>query len=200
MMFRTPFRTLPSPALAAILWMSFAGGVTAAPITYEIDPAHTFPSFEGDHMGISVWRGKFNGTTGTLTLDRDADSGSVDVSIDMKSVDFGLDDMNTHAMSKDFFDVETFPTARYVGRLAKFVDGRPTRVDGELTLHGVTQPVALTINRFKCIAHPMHKRDLCGADALATFDREAFGLTAGKDYGFDMSVTVRIQMEAVAPP
>jgi polyisoprenoid-binding protein YceI len=172
--------------------------VMAAPQIYDIDPAHTYPSFEGDHMGVSVWRGKFNKTTGTLRLDKEAGAGSVDVTIDLNSVDFGHDDMNKHAMSADFFDVEKNPTATYKGTMRDFVDGVPTRVEGELTLHGVTKPVELRINRFKCIEHPMLKRDLCGADALTTFDREAFGLTAGKDYGFDMTVTVRIQMEAVA--
>ncbi len=187
-------------ATLALMMVASIGTAVAAPVVYEIDPTHTFPSFEADHMGISVWRGKFNRTSGTMTMDSDDGSGSVEVSIDMKSVDFGLDEMNQHAMAPDFFDVDRFPTATYRGRFADVVGGRPTRIDGELTLHGVTRPVDLTINLFKCIPHPLHKRELCGADAMATFDRDAFGLTAGKDHGFDMSVTVRIQMEAVARP
>jgi len=177
------------------------GSVTAAaaPTTYELDPAHTYPSFEGDHLGgVSVWRGKFNQSTGKVTLDRAAGTGTVDVTIDVASVDFGHDEMNKHALSADFFDVAKFPTATYKGTLGGFVDGLPTTLTGNLTMHGVTKPVSLKINKFKCMPHPMLKRELCGADALGTFDREAFGLSAGKAYGFDMNVTLRIQAEAVA--
>ena len=67
---------------------------------------------------------------------------------------------------------------------------------GELTLHGVTLPVPLTINRFKCMPHPWRKKEVCGADATASFQRDAFGITAGADHGFDMGVLVRIQVEA----
>ena len=174
-----------------------SGTAMAAPVDYEIDPDHTYPSFEADHMGISFWRGKFNRTTGTLVVDKAAGTGSVEVSIDMDSVDFGLDAMNEHAGTAEFFDVARYPKATYKGELEDFVDGAPTRVVGELTLHGITKPVELKIDRFKCIPHPMYKRELCGANATATFKRDEFGLAAGKDYGFSMAVDLRIQMEAI---
>ena len=170
---------------------------TAAPVSYQIDPDHTYPSFEADHMGISVWRGKFNKSAGTLIVDKAAATGSVDVSIDMDSVDFGLDTMNEHAKTAEFFDVAKYPKATYKGRLEGFIDGTPTRVVGELTLHGITRPVELKIALFKCIPHPMYKRELCGANATAVFKRDEFGLVAGKDYGFNMDVNLRIQMEAI---
>lgn len=192
---KTTMTTRLLPLLAA---MACIGAVNATPVSYEIDPHHTYPSFEGDHMGISVWRGKFNRTTGTMILDKTAGTGSIDVKVDLGSVDFGHDEMNEHAISADFFDVTKHPQAAYKGKLAGFADGVPTRVEGELTLHGITRPVELKINQFKCIPHPLSKRDLCGADALATFGRDDFGLDAGKEHGFDMQVTVRIQMEAVA--
>lgn len=181
------------------LLVAASGQVMAAPVSYDIDPMHTYPSFEADHMGISYWRGKFNKTTGTLVLDKEGATGSVDVKIDIASVDFGLDAMNEHAVSPEFFDSAKYPQATYKGKLVDFVDGAPTRVVGDLTLHGVTRPVELKINRFKCIPHPMFKRDLCGADASAVFKRDEFGLSAGKDYGFSMDVNLRIQMEAVVP-
>lgn len=185
-------RTLILAMLAAT-----SGIATAAPVTYEIDPNHTYPSFEADHMGISFWRGKFNKSAGTLIVDKTAGTGSVDVDIDIGSVDFGLDAMNEQAVSAEFFDVGKYPEATYKGRLEDFVDGAPTRVVGELTLHGVTRPVELRIDRFKCIPHPMYKRELCGANATAMFKRDEFGLVAGKDYGFNMDVNLRIQMEAI---
>jgi polyisoprenoid-binding protein YceI len=175
-----------------------AGVATAAPVTYEIDPAHTYPSFEADHMGISFWRGKFNKSKGKVVLDKEAGAGTVDIEIDMDSADFGQDALNKHVKGKDFFDVKKFAKARYKGTLAGWANGAPTRVDGELTMHGVTKPVTLNVSLFKCIAHPMFKRDYCGADASATIDREAFGINAGKDYGFKMDVSLRIQVEALA--
>lgn len=170
----------------------------AAPETYEIDPSHTYPSFEASHMGVSLWRGKFNSSSGQVVLDKDKGAGTVDVTVDVNSIDFGHDKMNEHARGADLFDVAKYPTATYKGKLEGFVDGKPTKVVGELTLHGVTKPLELKINSFKCIPHPMLKRELCGADALATFQRDAFGISAGKDWGFSMDVTLRIQVEAVA--
>jgi polyisoprenoid-binding protein YceI len=183
-------------ALAATL-LSLAVAASAKPVRYEIDPSHTFPSFEADHMGVSVWRGKFNSSQGEISLDKSAGTGTVEVTIDTASVDYGLDVMNDKAREADLLDAGKFPKAVYKGRLADFRDGAPTRVKGELTLRGVTRPLDLTIDRFKCIPHPLHKRELCGADALGTFRRDEFGIDAGKDYGFDMNVTLRIQVEAV---
>jgi polyisoprenoid-binding protein YceI len=181
--------------LASLLLAS--GTALAAPATYTIDPTHTFPSFEADHMGMSMWRGKINRNTGTITLDKAAGTGSVDITMDMTSIDFGLDIMNSKAREPELFDTAKFPQARYTGRLDGFQNGAPTRVVGELTLHGVTKPVTLTINTFKCMPHPMLKRDWCGADASATLNRADFGIDAGKDWGFKMDVGLRISVEAV---
>ena len=170
--------------------------VHAAQERYTIDPQHTFPSFEADHMGMSHWRGKFNRSSGSVLLDKVEGKGSVEVEIDVASVDFGLDALNTAAIGEELFDTAKYPKATYRGELADFVDGAPTRVRGQLTLHGVTRPVELRITRFKCMPHPLSKRDWCGADAEASFDRSQFGLDAGKAYGFDMTVALRIQVEA----
>lgn len=164
---------------------------------YTIDPDHTYPSFEADHMGLSVWRGKFDKTSGRIVVDKTAHSGSVEIAIDMGSVDFGLDALNTWATGPALFETAKYPRAGYKGKLADFVEGVPTRVLGKLTLHGVTHPLDLKIESFKCIPHPLYKRQLCGADASASFDRTDYGLVAGKDYGFDMRVTLRIQVEAL---
>jgi polyisoprenoid-binding protein YceI len=187
---RSICRCLP---LAALLPFAAA----AAPARYTLDPAHTYPSFEADHMGLSTWRGKLDRSEGWVELDKAAGSGSVEVSIALDSIDFGNGPLNAWARGKDFFDVARYPRALYKGRLAGFVDGAPTRVDGTLSLHGVTRPLTLRIDHFKCMPHPLYKRDWCGADALGSFDRHAFGLDAGKDYGFDMQVALRIQVEAV---
>jgi polyisoprenoid-binding protein YceI len=186
-------------AVAVALMVSTFGAVTASAeeARYTLDPTHTYPSFEADHFGVSKWRGKMNRSSGTVTLDRAAHSGTVNVTIDLSSIDFGLDALNTWAVGPEFFNTAQFPQATYVGRFTQFQQDVPTHVDGQLTLHGVTRPVALTINSFACKPHPMLKREWCGADAFGTFQRDQFGLGAGKDYGFKMEVTLRIQVEGV---
>jgi polyisoprenoid-binding protein YceI len=182
-----------------VFLLAASGSALAAATTYRIDPDHTYPSFEADHMGgLSVWRGKFNHTRGTVTLDKAAGLGTVDVTVDMTSADFGQEQLNKGAQGKDLFETAKYPQARYTGKLVDFVNGAPTRVTGKLTLHGVTHPLDLKIDSFKCMQHPVFKREVCGADALATFRRDTFGIDAGKDYGFGMDVTLRIQVEAIA--
>lgn len=170
---------------------------SAASVHYTLDPAHTYPSFEADHMGISTWRGKFNHSRGWVALDTAAGTGMLEVSVALDSIDFGQEPLNAWARGKDFFDVAHHPQAVYKGRLTGFVDGAPTRVEGTLSLHGITRPLVLRIDHFKCMQHPVFKRDWCGADALGSFDRGAFGLDAGKGHGFDMKVALRIQVEAL---
>ncbi len=185
-------------SVIAIALFSVSGALVAAPVAYNIDPNHTFPSFEADHFGgMSVWRGKFNKSSGTITLDRAAHSGDVDITIDVGSINFGLDKMDEHAKSDQIFDVAKFPTATYKGHFSKFNGDVPTTVEGEFTLHGVTKPVTLTINSFKCMPHPMLKKEFCGADASATINRADFGVNYGQNYGFNMAVKLSIQVEAV---
>ena len=183
--------------IAAIATVTATAGAFAAD-TYVIEPNHTFPSFEADHMGgLSVWRGKFTNTSGSITLDRKAKTGTVDITIDAGTIDFGHAKMNEHAKSADMFDVAKFPTATYKSKSITFKGDTPVSVDGELTLHGVTRPVKLTINQFKCIQHPMFKREACGADATASFNRSDFGIDYGVQMGFNPTVKLAIQVEAL---
>lgn len=185
-------KNLSIALLAAVL----ATGAQAAD-TYKIDPSHTYPSFEADHFGgLSVWRGKFNKTEGSIVLDRAAKNGNVDIVIDTSTIDFGNDKLNEHAKKPEMFDTAKFPTATYKGKLV-FKGDVPTSVDGQLTLHGVTKPVTLNIDKFKCIQHPMLKREVCGADATATFNRSDFGIAYGTQMGFNPEVKLAIQVEAV---
>ena len=168
----------------------------AAPVSYTIDPGHTYPSFEADHMGVSILRGKFNKTTGSVVIDRAAKTGTIDIVIDADSLDFGHDKLNAHAKNADMFDVAKFPTATYKSKSITFKGDVPATVEGELTLHGVTKPVTLTINKFKCIDHPMLKKEVCGADASAEFKRSDFGINYGLPR-FAPEVKLAIQVEAV---
>ena len=187
-----------NPLLLAPALLSLAAFAQAAPSTYDIDPTHTYPSFEADHMGLSHWRGKLNKSAGTIVYDKATGAGSVDVKMDLASIDFGLDAMNAWATGEKFFNVEKNPSATFKGRFDGAKAGVPTQVVGELTLNGKTRPLTLTVHQLKCVPHPMLKRELCGADASGSFNREEFGLGAGKDYGFKMEVNLRIQVEAIA--
>jgi polyisoprenoid-binding protein YceI len=169
----------------------------AAPVTYKIDPNHTYPSLVTDHMGgVSKWRGKLNKTAGTIVLDREAQTGTVEVVSDTSSIDFGNDKLNAHVTGPDILDAEKHPQITYKGKLTEFKNGAPTKVDGHLTLRGVTKPVTLTINEFLCKPHPVSKKEFCGADASATFDRSEFGVNFGEKMGFKMDTKLEIQVEA----
>jgi len=184
-------------ALPATVLALLAGTAMAAPVTYKIDPAHTYPSFEADHMGgLSVWRGKFDSSQGTVVLDKEKSTGTVDITVDTTSIDFGHAKLNEHAKSAEMFDVAKFPTATFKGTLAGFKDGAPTEVKGELTLHGVTKPVTLKIDKFLCKPSPMTKKEVCGADATAVINRGDFGVSYGDKYGFNMETKLAIQVEA----
>ena len=151
----------------------------AASETYVIDPTHTYPSIEFSHMGISVWRGKFDKTSGTIVIDRTAKIGSVDIHVDPASINFGLAAMDDKARSEDFFNVVEYPTATYKGTL-KFEGDMPRSIVGEITLLGVTKPLTLTINSTKCIPHPMTGKELCGADAQGEVNWSQFGMKWSK--------------------
>ena len=189
------FLTIISLALLSSFGISFT---QAKPITYEIDSSHTFPAFEADHMGgLSLWRGKINSTSGEIVLDKDKETGSVNVIMDMSTIDFGHEGMNKHAKNSDMFDVEKYPEAVYKGNLTDFIDGAPTKVKGSLTLHGVTKPVDLDIKSFKCRLHPFKLKQVCGADAYGNIMRDDFGVDYAKRLGFKMEVALRIGVEAI---
>jgi polyisoprenoid-binding protein YceI len=162
-----------------------------APTSYTIDPDHTHPSFEVDHFGgLSNWRG-------SVELDAAAKTGSVDVIVDAASIDFAHDKLNAHVSGSEMLDVAKYPTAEYKGKFVDFANGAPKTISGQLTLHGVTKPVTLTINSFKCIEHPMLKKQVCGADASGSFNRADFGVNYGQQYGFNQDVLLRIQVEGI---
>jgi polyisoprenoid-binding protein YceI len=182
---------------AAVLAASLSGGAFAAD-TYQLDPNHTYPSFSADHFGgLSVWRGKFTKTTGTVTLDTAAKTGTVEVTIDPASVDTGNAKLDDHLKTDAFFNVAKFPAATYKGTQIKFDGDKPVEVIGTLTMHGVTKPVDLKIESFKCIMHPMLKKEVCGVEASAKFDRADFGIDFGKKYGFNMETKLQIQAEGI---
>jgi polyisoprenoid-binding protein YceI len=179
----------------ACLLLACAFPALAADERFTLDPDHTFPSLEFPHMGLSIWRGKFNRTSGHVRLDRKARTGSVEAVIDVASIDFGHDEMNKHALAKDWLNVEQYPTMTYRGTL-EFKGDTPVAANGQLTLRGIIRPVRLILNGFNCIEHPFYKKEACGADAVGQLDRADFGMDQYTQNGMGI-ISLRIQVEAL---
>lgn len=168
----------------------------AAPETYVIDPTHTLPRFEYSHFGYSLQLSRFDKTSGTITLDRARKTGSVDVTIDAKSVNTGVALFNGHIQEADFFDTEMFPTITFKSNRLKFSGDKLVKVDGELTIKDITKPVTLKVISFKCMPHPMLKKDACGATATTKVKRSDFNMSKHVPYVGD-EVTLTIPVEAI---
>lgn len=168
----------------------------AASDTYIIDGNHTFPKFEYSHFGYSLQQSRFDKTSGKITLDRAAKTGSAEISIDTRSINTGYDVFNGHLKGEDFFDVEKFPTATYKSTSIKFDGDKPVAIEGNLTVKGITKPVTLTVTAFKCMPHPFAKKDACGANATAKVKRSDFNLAKYVPNVGD-EVTLSIAVEAI---
>jgi polyisoprenoid-binding protein YceI len=185
------YTRLASLALGSLL----AAPAMAAPETYDIDPTHTFPSFEVNHLGFSTQRGRFDTTGGRIVLDRAARSAQVEITIDAKSISTGVAKLEEHLRNADFFDVANHPTLTFTSTGAKFNGDKLVALDGRLTLRGVTRPVTLTVTAFHCGLNPIVKKQACGADATATIKRSEFGINYALPAVGD-EVKLLIQVEA----
>lgn len=173
-----------------------ASTACATPVTYDLDPHHTFPSFAVDHMGgLSVRRGLFTDTSGKVVYDKAAKSGSIEVTVNMSSVDTGYGKLDEDIKSPEMLDIAKFPTATYSGQFTQWNGDAPTEAQGTFTLHGVSKPLTLKIDSFMCKMSPMSKKEVCGANATAMFNRSDYGVTYGDSYGFKMWVKLEIQVE-----
>lgn len=175
---------------------SLSTAAFAASETYIIEGSHTMPRFEYSHFGYSTQVSRFDKTSGTITLDRAAKTGSVDVVIDAKSVNTGYPLFNEHIQGEDFFDTAKYPTITFKSKALKFDGDKLASVDGDLTIKGVTKPVTLTVTSFHCMPHPMRKKDACGANATTKIKRSEFNAGKHAPYVSD-EVTLTIPVEAV---
>ena len=183
-------RTLAALVACAIL------PVAAAPERFTIDPRHTYPFYEVQHMGISLQRGRFDKTQGRVMLDPEARRGSLEVSIDVNSVDSGDRQLDEHLRGEHFFKAAENP--RIVFRAANFPyeDGELKRVEGELSMAGATHPATLEVASFRCTTHPLVKRKVCGGELIARIKRSDWGMTYGIP-GVADDVLLRINVEAL---
>ena len=185
--------------LSAALLLSAAASAPAwaAPEVYTVDGTHTFPRFSYSHFGLSMQTSGFNSTTGTVTLDKVAKTGAVDITIDMKSVDTGYTTFNEHIQGEDFLDTAKYPSATFKSTKVHFEGDKPVAIDGNLTIKGVTKPVTLKVTHFATKLHPMMKKEAVGANATTVIKRSDFNLSKYVPNVGD-EVTITVSLEAVA--
>lgn len=167
----------------AVLAAALPIAALAAPENYTIDPFHTYPQFEVNHLGFSKMRGRFDKTAGKFVLDRAAKTGSLELVVQTASLSTGDNDKGNrprsrdeHLRSPDFFNVAEFPTMTFKGTGVKFQGDNVASIDGQLTLVGVTKPLSITVDSWKCGPHPVSKKEMCGGNAHGTFKRSDFGM------------------------
>lgn len=190
-------KILAALALAALALATLVSAPAfAAPETYAIEGTHTYPRFEYNHLGFSNQVQRFTKTTGSVTWDRAAKTGAVDITIDATSVDTGYALFNQHIQGEDFFDTAKYPTITFKSTAVKFDGDKPVAIDGNLTIKGITKPVTLTVTSFHNAAHPMLKKDAIGANAVAKVKRSEFNMAKNVPYVSD-EVTLAISVEAI---
>ncbi len=168
----------------------------AAPDTYSLDPNHTLPRFEYSHLGYSVQLSRFDKVTGKITLDRVAHTGAADITIDTKSVNTGSTLFNGHIQGEGLLETDKFPTITFKSDDFRFNGDQLVLVNGDLTIKGITKPVTLTVLSFKCMPHPMLKKDACGATATTVIKRTDFNAGKYAPYVSD-EVTLTLPVEAI---
>ena len=161
---------------ALVLAAAVAAPALAAPQTFVIDGTHTFPRFSYNHLGFSTQLSRFDTTTGKVVFDKVAKTGAVDIVIDTKSVSTGS---------------ATFKSTKVI-----FEGDKPAKIEGNLTLKGVTKPVTLTVTDFKTAPHPMLKKEAIGANATTTVKRTDFNMGKNVPYVGD-EVRIDIGLEAI---
>ena len=190
-------KSLKHIALATAAFIAVSGSALAAPVTYKVDSSHTFPRFSYSHFGYSTQQSSFQKTTGTVVFDAEAKTGSVDISIDMTTVNTGFEVFNGHIQGADFFDTAKFPTATFKSTKVVFAGDKPASIEGNLTIKGVTKPVTLTVTSFQAMPHPMMKKPAIGANAYTEVKRSDFGAGKYAPYVGD-DVRIDIALEAIA--
>ena len=158
----------------------------AATEVYPLDPLHTSVSFAIDHLGLSVIHGRFSKYSGKISIDRAAKTGAVELVVETASVDTNDNEKGNrprsrdeHLHSADFFNAAEFPRMTYKSTRVVFTGDNPTSVEGNLTLLGVTKPVTLTVERFRCKPATATSKESCGGSASAKLMRSEFGMKRG---------------------
>jgi polyisoprenoid-binding protein YceI len=167
-------------------------------VDYQIDPTHTYANFEIDHMGFSTQRGLFRHTSGQISYDPEARSGTIEIRIDTASLDTGFGLRDEVLRGADWFNVQSFPDIIFRSQRFIFNEERPVAVEGKLIMLGEIRPLRLEISRFKCGLNLAVGKRGCGADAEGVLRRSEFGMQTGIPFIGD-EVRLHVQVEAYPP-
>ena len=175
----------------------------AAPETYTLDPYHTYPNFAVDHLGYSTLHGRFDKSSGKFILDRAAKTASIELMVETASINAADNEKGNrqrsrddHLRSPDFFNVAEYPRMTYKSTGVTFNGDNPATIEGNLTLLGVTKPLVLHVERWKCGPHPFSKKEMCGGNASGTLKRSDFGMKFGLPVAVGDEVKLIIGFEA----
>ena len=182
---------------SALTATALASAVSAQAATYNIDPTHTFVTFEVTHFGTSTNRGRFDKKEGSVQFDRAGKTGKVNLTIQADSINTGTEAFNAHLKKPDFFDAAKHSTMTFNADKFSFSGDKVSEVTGQLTMLGKTLPVVLKATNFNCYDNPMLKREVCGGDFETTIMRSQWGMNWGIDFGIPDKVKLLIQVEAV---
>lgn len=162
--------------LILLLTASLFALPASAADSYTIDPTHTWPMFEVNHLGYSTQHGRFNKSSGKITLDIAAKQGSVDLTIETDSLDMGFAKWNQHMKGEEFFDASEYPTIRFTSDKLLFDGDKVVGAEGNFTLLRQTHPLTLRVEGFHCAPFPLTKKMHCGANVSATILRSQYGM------------------------
>jgi polyisoprenoid-binding protein YceI len=181
-------------AFAAGLLFAGVGGVAAAPEVFLVEPEASSAQFVVTHFGVFKQRGRFGGTQGTIILDAEQRSGNIDLVIDATSIDTGWHARDAWLRGEEMFDVARYPIVQFRSTKLVFDQARLIGIAGLLTLHGVTRPIELKVERMEC-GSEIAEREGCGADAVSTIRRSQFGM----DYALGLvSDEVELSLQVTA--
>lgn len=160
-----------APLLASLVLVAPAHAAT-----YTLDPSRTTPRFEIHQLAFFTVSGRFNQTSGRITMDRDKALGSVEASIQVNSLDTGLAMRDDDLRGPLFFDAARFPTMSFQSVRVTYQSKDAATVEGSLTLRGITRPVTLHVTRIHCAANSPSGKEVCGFDSWTKIRRSDFGI------------------------
>lgn len=146
------------------------------PGAWEIDPGHSTVGAVARHLMISKVRGRFGRFSGRLTIGETPEQSSVTATIDASSIDTADPRRDEHLRSPDFLDAENHPTLEFSSTSAEQTGETSLRVDGDLTIRGVTRPVSLDVEYLGLVTDPFGN-DKAVFSAETEIDREEWGMT-----------------------
>jgi polyisoprenoid-binding protein YceI len=187
-------RIAVTAGLAAVLSLPAA----AATSTWNIDPAHSSAQFAVKHLMISTVRGAFTSVKGSIQLDdKDITKSSVEVTIDVNSVDTRQPDRDKDLKSDHFFDADHFPTITFKSKKVEQVSPGKLKVTGDLTIRGTTKEVVLDVDGPTAPVKDPWGNQRIGVSASSKITRQDFGITYGPGMiGDEISITIDAEMTA----